>query len=96
MRGAKFELGTVVVTPRAEQLLERQGWTVEKLLARHQAGDWGDVSAAEWRVNDEGIDQALNLVSTYVLDGRQRLSVVTKGDRSATIVHLAPGQQNGH
>jgi hypothetical protein len=86
----KFQLGEVLVTPRASQALAASSQSLDELLARHQSGDWGDVSAAERRLNDEGIAKRFNLVSNYRTRGGERLMVVTRADRGSTFVHLAP------
>ncbi len=85
----KFQLGEVVVTPRASQALAASAQTLDELLARHQSGDWGEVTAAERQLNDEGIDQRFNLVSNYRTCRGERLTVVTRADRGSTFVHLA-------
>ena len=41
---AKFEVGEVIITPAASAALEASGQTLAELLARHRAGDWGDVA----------------------------------------------------
>ena len=52
-----FQLGEVIVTPRASLALADSALSLDDLLARHGVGDWGDVSAAERRLNDEGVRQ---------------------------------------
>jgi hypothetical protein len=85
----KFQLGVVIVTPRATQALAESALSLDDLLARHQSGDWGDISAAERRLNDEGVAQRFNLVSTYRTRRGDRLTVVTRADRGSTFVHLS-------
>ena len=84
----KFEAGEVVVTPAAAGALESHGHTVADLLARHQAGDWGDVSDQLRSVNDRGLAERFNLQSVFVVAEGQRVVVVTNRDRSLTMVHL--------
>ncbi|MGD9646864.1 MAG: hypothetical protein AB7U73_14205 [Pirellulales bacterium] len=86
----KFQLGEVLVTPRASQVLAANSQSLDELLARHQSGDWGDVSAAERRLNDEGVVKRFNLVSNYRTPGGERVMVITRADRESTFVHLAP------
>jgi hypothetical protein len=62
--------------------------TLENLLARHQAGDWGDVSAPLREVNERGLLEQFNLQSTYALPDCRRLVVVTNRERTATTIHL--------
>jgi hypothetical protein len=84
----RFELGEIVVTPAASAALAASGLSLETLLARHQQGDWGDVSAQVREVNARGLVDGFNLQSTYTLSDGRRLIVVTIRDRSATMVHL--------
>lgn len=86
----KLELGQVVVTPRAKETLKAWGCAVEKILARHQAGDWGDISENERKLNDEGIDNHLDVVSSYSSNNGSQVTVFTKSDRSYTLVHVSP------
>jgi hypothetical protein len=59
-----------------------------ELLARHVAGEWGEVDAADGQANDEGIASEARLRSTYVLPSGGRLWILTEADRSATTVLL--------
>ncbi|MGD9722418.1 MAG: hypothetical protein AB7O59_13015 [Pirellulales bacterium] len=84
----KFDIGQVVVTPAASAALQGIGLTLTAYLARHQAGDWGDVSHDERTVNERGLLEQFNLKSTYEVDRDRRLVVVTNGPRTLTMVHL--------
>ena len=42
--GMKFPLGQVVATPGAFAALEASGDSLFTYLARHQSGDWGDLT----------------------------------------------------
>ncbi len=84
----KFPVGEIVITPAASAALEANAQSIEDLLARHQAGDWGDVSQQVRMVNDRGLVEQFNLQSTFVLPAGERLVVVTNRDRTLTMVHL--------
>lgn len=86
----KFVLGEVIVTPRARQVLGRAGLTADEILARHGAGDWGDVSDEQWGLNELALHERFNLISAYATPEGERVTVFTKNDRSFTLVHLAP------
>lgn len=86
----KFELGQIIVTPKALTVLHECGQTPETLLTRHQAGDWGDVSEEEKRFNEEGLVKRFNLVSIYWAPSGHKLMVFTKADRSVTLMHIDP------
>lgn len=87
---SKFDVGAVIVTPTASRVLEAAGQSAEQVLSRHQSGDWGDVSEKEREVNEEALRRSYNLLSIYRLGPGQRVTVVTKGDRSLTMVHIDP------
>jgi hypothetical protein len=87
-QAAKFEVGEVVITPAASTALLAAGQTLEEILARHRAGDWGDVPEQVRQVNERGLVDGFNLQSTYTVDDVQRLVVVTQRDRSVTMIHL--------
>lgn len=86
----RFEVGEIVVTPAASEALAANGKTLDELLARHQAGDWGDVSEQVRGVNDRGLVEQFNLYSTYVMPDGRRLVIVTNCQRTATMIHLDP------
>jgi hypothetical protein len=85
-----FEVGEIVITPAASSALDANGQTLERLLARHRAGDWGDVSPQVREVNDRGLAERYNLQSAYVLADGRRIVVVTNCQRTATMIHLDP------
>jgi len=84
----RFDLGEIVTTPAAFDALAANGMTPDDVLSRHQAGDWGDVSAPLREVNERGLLEKFNLQSTYVLPDCRRLVVVTNRERTATTIHL--------
>jgi hypothetical protein len=87
--GAKFPLGRVVITRSAAEWLP--AGTIARALRRHQAGDWGDTSAAcgaeVASENDEGIARGRLLISSYFKRGPS-FRIVTSGDRSTTTVSM--------
>jgi len=84
----RFDVGEIVITPAASNALAANSMTVDELLTRHQAGDWGDVSAQVREVNERGLREQFNLQSTYALPDCRRLVVVTNRQRTATTIHL--------
>ena len=87
-RNMRFDVGEIVITPAASDALTANGMTLDDLLTRHQAGDWGDVSAQVREVNERGLLEQFNLQSTYALPDSRRLVVVTNHQRTATTIHL--------
>jgi hypothetical protein len=92
----KFPLGQIVVTPKAEEVLQHWGQSADAILARHQSGDWGEVSDEQRRVNEDGLGKRFNLVSCYHTPSGQWLTVFTKADRSLTLVSISPDQRGSN
>lgn len=86
----KFELGKLVVTPSAAQVLRQSGCSADEVLSRHAEGDWGEVSDQEREVNERGLSEQFNLVSNYRMSDERFITVFTKADRSMTMIHLRP------
>lgn len=86
----RFEAGEIIITPAASEALSANGKTLDDLLSRHQAGDWGDVSEQVRGVNERGLVEQFNLHSTYLMPDGRRLVVVTNCQRTATTIHLGP------
>ncbi len=84
----KFELGYVVVTSTAADVLHRWGKSVESVLARHQAGDWGDLSEELRQLNERALTERMNVVSVYEAPDGKLLNIFTRADRTLTLVHL--------
>jgi hypothetical protein len=66
---------------------------VLQLLARHVAGDWGDLSDEDKRLNDEALIDGSRLLSAYTLRSGVRVWVITEavgddGHRAATTLLL--------
>ena len=82
---ARFPLGRVVATPGALAALAAAGTTPDALLARHAAGDWGDVGAADAAENELSLARGFRLLSSYRA-GDARLWIITERDRSVTTI----------
>jgi hypothetical protein len=85
---AQFPLGQVVATPGALEALMRTKTLPVHLLARHQAGDWGDVDAEDAAENELSVREDFRILSTYHLLDGTKLWVITEADRSATTLLL--------
>lgn len=62
-----FSLGRIVATPGALQALEEAEQDARELLARHQRGDWGDLTDDDRHENDVSVFRSLRLLSAYLL-----------------------------
>ena len=81
----EFPLGRVLFTRGAMTL---PAGDVKAALARHRAGDWGELTPADARANDRAVEQGGAISSAYrAADGRA-FWVVTEAGRSVTTVLL--------
>ncbi len=85
---AGFEPGVIVATPGALELLARYGKTPAEYLARHLAGDWGDLGPEDRRANDRALRDGTRLFSAYAISPLNALWIITEADRSATTLLL--------
>ena len=84
-----FDLGRVVATPGAMDLLVRAGENPAHLLERHASGDWGQVPPEDARENEQSLKYGWRLMSSYpVGDAGERIWVITEADRSITTILL--------
>jgi hypothetical protein len=101
---ARFDVGHIVATPGALELLEQTGFSAVALLSRHIHGDWGDICEEDRGENEFAITRRLRLMSVYRLVDASRLAltprdkrgalptvwIITEADRSVTTL-LLPG-----
>ena len=85
----KFPLGQVVATPGAIEAMKSEGADAGGLLARHGAGDWGEVCAEDKKANEAALKHEARLMSAYTLPKTgAKLWVITEADKSATTLLL--------
>ena len=84
---AQLPLGRVVATPGALRLLEVAGGHPFELLARHAAGDWGDLCFFDRRQNESALRDGYRVLSSYPV-GRECVWIITEADRSVTTILL--------
>jgi hypothetical protein len=77
-------LGRVLATPGALRTLAGAKADGAVYLARHAAGDWGDVDAEDRAANDHALAAGERLLSAYRLPNGERLWIITEADRSAS------------
>ena len=82
----KFSLGRILISPNALNELEDED--VQKALARHARGDWGDVSKDDWKENGFSLERHLRLFSVYHGRDDTKFWIITEADRSQTTVLL--------
>lgn len=85
-----FSLGRLLATPGALDALTHSptGSHLSHLLARHLAGDWGDICPEDAKANDWSLRHDARLLSSYHLADGTKLWIITEADRSATTVLL--------
>jgi len=81
-----FKLGQIMATPGALKALEEAGQTPWEFLARHQAGDWGDLGEEDRRENELSVREGFRILSAYHTKRGVKLWVITEADRSATTI----------
>jgi hypothetical protein len=84
---APLTLGRVVATPGALKLLTEARAHPFDLLARHAAGDWGDLCAFDHRQNEITLREGLRVLSSYPV-GEKSVWIITEADRSVTTILL--------
>jgi hypothetical protein len=85
---SRFPLGRVVATPGALRALEKGNQNPFEFLARHQAGDWGDLCEEDKRENEFSVENGFRILSAYRTRNNTRIWVITEADRSATTLLL--------
>jgi hypothetical protein len=84
---APLPLGKVVATPGALKLLSEIGEDPFDYLARHAAGDWGNLCAFDRRQNEIALREGLRVLSSYEVPAG-RVWIITEADRSITTILL--------
>lgn len=95
-RQFRFRHGDVVATRSALMVLKSFGLSALPLLIRHLQGDWGNIGAADYELNERALTTGGRLFSSYDLTtaipasagSRPRVWIVTEHDRSVTTICL--------
>ena len=81
-----FELGRVVATPGALAALEAADQRPEEFLARHVAGDWGEVPEEDKQENDFSVENGFRILSSYRTRKGAKIWIISEHDRSVTTI----------
>ena len=84
---APLPLGRVVATPGALKLLSEMGQDPYGYIARHAAGDWGELCAFDRRQNEIALRGGYCVLSSYETKAG-RVWIITESDRSVTTILL--------
>lgn len=79
----KFQLGRIVITRGAIVHCEVHSIDALSLLARHAAGDWGDLGEDDKAANESAVTGDYRILSAY-----GDFYIITEWDRSATTILL--------
>lgn len=85
---AAFSIGRIVATPGALRALERANQSADVFLARHAAGDWGELDREDIRENEYSLAHGFRLLSSYTTATGSKLWIITEADRSVTTLLL--------
>jgi len=76
----------MVVTANASNILTDED--IDTALARHESGDWGNVTDSDRRANDAAVKNGERILSVYKSADGEKFWIITEWDRSATTVLL--------
>ena len=79
-----FSPGQFVATPGALAAFEEAGEEPATYLARHLAGDWGEVCEEDAKENEFSVENGFRILSAYTLSTGVKIWIITESDRSAT------------
>ena len=82
----KFWAGRIVFTSGVQSELSKDE-TME-CLARHLAGDWGDLDEFDWKENEAALEFGFRLFSSYTTPRGTKFWIITEHDRSVTTILL--------
>jgi hypothetical protein len=85
-RQCKFPLGEIVITRNAHQTIPAAD--VQRALACHASGDWGDLCDDDRKENELSLEQGFRLLSVYHAADGTKFWIITEADRSVTTVLL--------
>lgn len=86
MAGWKFSPGRIFITRAALQVLP--SFEVFSALARHLAGDWGEVGEEDWQANEAALVRGERILSVYKTSDGTKFWIITEQDRSLTTILL--------
>lgn len=83
-----FALGRVVATPFSLAAIEAAQMAPITFIARHQMGDWLEMSGHDAEANRRATEHGGRVFSAFELETGQRIYVITEADRSVTTILL--------
>lgn len=83
-----FELGQVVATPGAMEVISAAREDYTKLIHRHASGDWGNLEDEDKQANDYAVENGHRILSAYLIGVKDKIWIITEADRSSTTILL--------
>jgi hypothetical protein len=83
-----FNLGQVVATHGALEVLDQHHLTPLNLLQRYCRGDWGSLPPEDAKANEQALVDGGRLFASYPLSEQSKVWVITESDRSVTTLLL--------
>ena len=80
----RFPFGRIVATPGALAAFEGAGESPLPFLARHGAGDWGELDEQDREANERAVRAGERILSAYILASGERIWLITEADRTVT------------
>ena len=79
---ARFAPGQIVATRGALVLLQKTGYSVGVLIARHLHSDFGDCCQEDTEMNEQALVSGARIMSVYRLVDAEKLKVTPKQKRA--------------
>ena len=78
------------IPERRAAMVARQLAAAIELLARHAAGDWGEVPPEDARENGLSVREGFRIISSYLVgsEAGDKVWIITEADRSSTCILL--------
>lgn len=83
-----FQLGQIVATPGAIDLLRSLELNPLLFLGKHVYGNWGQLDDHDREANQRALKYGDRLLSSYTLTSTEKLWIITEADRSSTTLLL--------
>ena len=83
-----FPPGMIHLTLGALVAFYRSSKGPEEFLRRHFAGDWGEISEGDKKLNDTAVKEGGRILSAYQTTAGDRIWIISEADRSVTNVEL--------
>ncbi|WP_038115620.1 hypothetical protein [Variovorax atrisoli] len=80
----RFDLGRIVATPGALELMQRTDTHPLTLLARHVSGDWGECCPEDAQTNEDALVHGSRVMSVYRLPLRSASEGSENAEQAST------------